>query len=117
MFPSGWPGRGLLILRLLVGILVIHDGFLALLEAPQWEAILLQSIIIVAGIALLLGFCTPVAGILVAIIEMWIAYSTGTLRNSVVLAALGAALAMLGPGGRSVDAWRFGRKRLAIRDR
>lgn len=117
MFPSGWPGKGLLVLRLLAGILLIHDGFFSLLKVSQWEGLLLQSMIVVAGMALLLGFCTPIAGIVVAILELWIAYSTGTLRNCVVLASLGAALAMLGPGVRSVDAWRFGRKRLAIWDR
>jgi len=116
MFPGGWPGRGLLLLRLLAGILLIHDGAFALLGVPRWQEIILQSILIVAGIMLLLGFRTPIAGIVVAIVELGIAYSTGALRHSVVLASLGAALAMLGPGVASFDARRFGRKRIAIRD-
>ena len=117
MFPGGWPGGGLLLLRLLVGILLIHDGVLALLGAPQWEGIILQSLLVVAGMMLILGFLTPIAGILVAIAELWLAHSTGTLRHAVTLATLGAALAMLGPGVASLDARRFGRKRIPIRDR
>lgn len=117
MFPGGWPGTGLLLLRLLAGILIIYDGAFALLGVPHWGAIILQSILMLGGIMLLLGFRTPVAGILVAIGELWIAHSTGALRHGVVLASLGAALAMLGPGVASFDARRFGRKRIAIRDR
>ena len=116
MFPGGWPGRGLLLLRLLAGILLIYDGACAPLGVPHWEGIILQSILIVAGIMLLLGFRTPIAGIVVAIVELGIAHSTGALRHSVVLASLGAALAMLGPGVASFDAQRFGRKRIDIRD-
>jgi hypothetical protein len=117
MFPNGWPGRGLLLLRLLVGILLIHDGVFALLGAPQWEGIITESLLVAAGMMLILGFRTPIAGILVAIVQLWLAHSTGTLRHSVTLATLGAALAMLGPGVTSLDARRFGRKRIPIRDR
>jgi putative oxidoreductase len=39
------------------------------------------------------------------------------LRSCVMLAAVGAALAMLGPGVRSIDARLFGRKRIDIRER
>jgi hypothetical protein len=77
-----------------------------------------QSIAVAAGTLLLVGFWTPMAGVLVVIVELWIAFSRAdSLRSSVVLASLGAALAMLGPGIRSVDARLFGRKRIAIRDR
>jgi len=57
------------------------------------------------------------AGVLVVIVEVWTAFSrTEGLRNCVALAALGAALAMLGPGVRSIDARLFGRKRIDIRE-
>jgi putative oxidoreductase len=99
MFPSGWPGRGLLLLRLLAGSLLIHDGVFALIGVPQWEGIILQSMAVATGMLLLLGLWTPIAGVLVVIVELWIAHATGdTLRNCIVLASLGAALAMLGPG-------------------
>jgi hypothetical protein len=54
---------------------------------------------------------------LVAIVEVWsIVSKTGNVRDCLVLAASGAALAMLGPGVRSIDARLFGRKRIDIRE-
>jgi putative oxidoreductase len=118
MFPNGWPGTGLLLLRLVTGILLIHDGMLGLLSSPHWSGIVLRSIATAAGILVLAGFWTPIAGVVVAIIELWTAFSgVDSLRSSIVLAILGAALAMLGPGIRSVDARLYGRKRIDIPNR
>ncbi len=118
MFPNGWPGRGLLLLRLVSGTFLIHDGLAELLRAPQWEAVIRQSLVTGAGIFLLIGLWTPVAGLLVVIVESWTAFSrTESLRNCVLFASFGAALAMLGPGVRSIDAHLFGRKRIDIRKR
>jgi hypothetical protein len=48
---------------------------------------------------------------LVAIIELYIAFShTGDPWISIMLATLGATLAMIGPGAWSIDARLFGRK-------
>jgi uncharacterized membrane protein YphA (DoxX/SURF4 family) len=73
---------------------------------------------IAAGILLLAGLWTPIAGLLVVALQSWIAFSQPAhLRYSLVLATIGAALAMLGPGARSIDARLFGRKRIDIRGR
>jgi uncharacterized membrane protein YphA (DoxX/SURF4 family) len=57
------------------------------------------------------GLWTPVAGTVVAIIELWGAFShSGDPWTFIQLAVLGACLAMLGPGAWSVDARLFGRK-------
>ena len=118
MFPNGWPGRGLLLLRLVAGIFLMHDGLGELLGSPPWGGIIRQSLATGGGILLLLGLWTPMAGVLVVIVELWAAFSkTDSLRSCVVLAAVGAALAMLGPGVRSIDARLFGRKRIDIRER
>jgi putative oxidoreductase len=118
MFPNGWPGRGLLLLRLLAGTYLIHDGIIGLLGTPQWAGVVQQLTAVGAGILLLVGFCTPMAGVLVVFVETWTGFSkTDTLRNCLVTASLGAALAMLGPGVRSVDALLFGRKRIDLRAR
>ena len=61
MFPDGWPGRGLLLLRLVVGLILIHDGVCALMGVPQRESSALQVIAAVAGILLLVGLWTPIA--------------------------------------------------------
>jgi len=60
------------------------------------------------------GFWTPAAGTLVAIVELWIAFSrAGDPWTAILLAALGGTLAMIGPGAWSIDARLFGRKQIA----
>jgi putative oxidoreductase len=118
MFPDGWPGRGLLLLRLVSGILLINHGVTELLGGPQWPVIIRLFLETAAGMLFLVGLWTPMTGVLVVIVELWSILSrTGDLRNCVALATFGAALAMLGPGVRSIDARLFGRKRIDIRER
>ena len=115
MFPNGWPGRGLLLLRLVVALILIYDGIRALMGVPQRESIALQVIAAIAGIFLLVGLWTPFGGAIVALSELWIALTgTGHTRVTILLATLGIALAFLGPGALSIDARLFGRKRLDI---
>jgi len=115
MFPNGWPGRGLLLLRLGVGILLTHDGLAELLSASQLHGMVRQSLATGAGILLLIGSFTPIAGVLVILVELWTALTgADSLRTCILLATAGAALAMLGPGFWSVDARLFGRKRIDI---
>jgi putative oxidoreductase len=117
MFPNGWPGRGLLLLRLVSGVLLINNGGTELLAGSQWPGIIRPSLEITSGFFLFVGLWTPMAGVLVVLIELWSALSrTDDLRNCVALATFGAALAMLGPGVRSIDARLFGRKRIDIRE-
>src|ERR1700722_6685235 len=118
MFPNGWPGRGLLLLRLGAGIVLTHDGVAEMLMAPEWHGIIWQSLATIGGVLLLIGFFTPMAAVLVVIVEVWTALSRAdNLRTCIVLAVVGAALAMLGPGIWSLDARLFGRKRIDIDDR
>jgi uncharacterized membrane protein YphA (DoxX/SURF4 family) len=82
----------------------------------------LQIIGIGAGILLLVGLGTPVAGTLAAIVKVWIALSiyfshSGDPWLAIVQSTLGAVLAMVGPGAWSIDARLFGRKQIDFRDR
>jgi putative oxidoreductase len=71
-----------------------------------------------AAILLLIGLWTPFAGGLVAVAELALALShPGNPWTFVHFGVLGAALAMLGPGGCSVDARLFGRKHIEIPQR
>jgi putative oxidoreductase len=118
IFPDGWPGRGLLLLRLVAGIFLINDGVTALLGVPQLPGIVRPMLQSAAGVLFVAGLWTPMTGALVVIVELWsIASRIGDVRNCVVLATFGAALAMLGPGVRSIDACLFGRRRIDVRER
>jgi hypothetical protein len=72
----------------------------------------------VAGLFLLAGLWTPIAGSLVAVMGIWFAFTRAEdPLASVLLATIGAALALVGPGAWSIDARLFGWKRIDVRDR
>ena len=118
-FPSGWPGTGLLLLRVFLGIALIYSGVNGLVTAAE-RIVIAQGLIAAAGgLLLFAGFWTPVAGALVTIDEVWIAlpfYSSwrGDTWIHISLAILAASVAMLGPGAWSIDARLFGRKRFDV---
>ena len=115
MFPNGWPGRGLFLLRLVVGSFLIHDGIVALMGPPERGAIALHAIAAIAAIFLLIGLWTPIAGALVTLTELCIALrGADQLRSVIFLATIAIAIAILGPGAHSIDAVLFGRKRLDV---
>ena len=115
MFPNGWPGRGLLLLRLVAGSILIYDAVLQFSPRAALEEILLQVAIILAALLLLIGLWTPIVGIVMAVLEFCNSFlNPGHFRSVLLLVALGLALAMLGPGVSSLDARLFGRKRIDI---
>jgi putative oxidoreductase len=121
-FADGWPGTGLLLLRLLTGAALIHFGTVGLRDAPPFPTVVLQITGIGAGILLLIGLWTPVAGALAAIVKLSIAFSqhfphSGDPWIPIVQGVLGAVLAMVGPGAWSIDARLFGRKHIDIPER
>jgi hypothetical protein len=75
----------------------------------------LSVLLIGAGLLLLVGLWTPIAGTLVAAIEVWKTFLLpADLWVYILLGTLGAALALLGPGAWSVDAHLFGWKRVEL---
>jgi uncharacterized membrane protein YphA (DoxX/SURF4 family) len=65
------------------------------------------------SIFVLVGLWTPIAGTLVSLIEVWVVLSRGIdTWIPIILAALSATLAMIGPGAWSIDALLFGRKHI-----
>jgi putative oxidoreductase len=118
-FADGWPGVGLLLLRLLTGAALIHFGSSSIREGPPPSTVALQIIGITAGIVLLVGMFTPLAGALAATAKVCIAISrfsshSGDPWIAIAQAVLAAALAMTGPGAWSIDARRFGRKHIDL---
>ena len=117
-FPDGWQGTSILFLRLGAGIPLVCDGITGLFATHNSILIMRGLLAVGAGVLLLAGLWTPFSGTLAAVLELWIAFSGADhLRGVLLLAALAAALAMLGPGAWSVDAHLFGRKRIHIPNR
>lgn len=118
-FPNGWPGFGLLLLRVCIAIALIYFG-VAHLWSPSETIIFAQDLTAaLGGILLLAGLWTPLTGTLVAAGEVWIALSHYSASQTamwihIFLAILTASVAMLGPGAWSIDARLFGRKRFDI---
>jgi putative oxidoreductase len=104
-------------MRLSSGMAMVVQGVLAMLAGPPLGALLFHMLSISLGILLLAGLWTPVAGTLVAAEALWNVLSSGHPWRWIMLATLGAALALIGPGAWSIDARLFGWRRLEIRDR
>lgn len=125
MYPDGWPGAGLLLLRLATGGLLIiqsaayfgdkHDlGFLG---------VALAAIVSAVGFALLIGFLTRFVALAAAIVVAagffaWLPKSSVGPLVTPATAALATVIAVavicLGPGALSLDARLFGRREIVI---
>jgi hypothetical protein len=116
-FPEGWPGTGLVFLRAVTAIPLVQI-IAGPLAATLPLSIGLQLLAACCSALLLVGLWTPIAGSIMALAELslLLLHFNGSSMH-IVLAALGAAMAMIGPGAWSVDARLFGRKRIRIPQR
>jgi len=112
-FAGGWPGLGLILMRLVVGLALVSSAGSALLSSPAIPMTLVSVFLAAAAILLIIGLFTPIVGTPVALIESCRLLIIPADRLVYLLVAtFGAALAMLGPGLWSVDARLFGWKRI-----
>lgn len=124
-FPGGWPGAGLLLLRATVGLTALVQGAVNLSASGNSTlgARLVGLGAVVSGVALLLGFLTPVAGTLIGLGSAglalsWLPASSPPLLDSwlatVFIVIMAAVIVTLGPGAFSLDARLFGRREIVI---
>ena len=101
-------------MRLVVGSALVVRASSTLLSDPPPRIVTIPAIFLVAGgILLIAGLWTPIAGVSVALTETSkMLMLHGDKSGWLVLGAVGAALAMQGPGLWSVDARLYGWKRL-----
>jgi len=110
-----------------VSLPLIHWAVADLYRSFAGATFVLSKVLsdVIAGMAaliLLAGLWTRFTAVVIAIYELWIAFSAGFAPADeqwihILLAAPSASLAMLGPGAWSIDARRFGRKVFDIGDR
>ncbi len=97
--------------------LIVHGGTRLQVWPPVEPGAALHLAEVGTGALLLMGFWTPVAGSLVAVLELWNIFSEpGDPWTKILLGSLGSALALLGPGAWSLDSRLFGWKRIHIRE-
>ena len=112
-FAGGWPGIGLLLMRLIGGSALVVRASSTLWSNPPTHTTITSAFLAGSGILLIPGLWTPIAGTLVALLALGqVLTRAGDLWAPLLLATIGAALAMLGPGFWSVDARLFGWKRI-----
>jgi uncharacterized membrane protein YphA (DoxX/SURF4 family) len=105
-------------LRVALSTFLICDARAALLDSRQAGGVLPALVASGAGLFLLLGLWTPLAGILVALLDLYLVFfRQGSLWASLLAAAIAIGLALLGPGSWSIDAHAYGRKRISLQGR
>ena len=116
-FADRLSSHGLLLLRVIVATALIARC-VQLANGASLQTITPHVIAAGAGLFLLLGLGTRVAGVILAISEILIAFLQGyDPWASLLLGSLGVTVALLGPGTWSLDARRAGWKRIEIRPR
>ena len=124
-FPDGWPGLGLLLLRLAFVIALGEQGFALFVQSPeagprQW---ILAFLALVGAASFLLGLFTATGAAIVILGGLAAAFSSVTLhpwkplepRLAIIyVIAIAAAILLLGPGAFSLDAHIFGRREVVI---
>jgi hypothetical protein len=105
-------------MRLVAGMVLIARGVAILRTGVPFDAASAEIVAMISGLLLIAGLWTPVSGAALALVQLWSLFlRRGDPWISMLLGTLGAALALLGPGAWSIDARRFGWKRMDIRDR
>jgi hypothetical protein len=112
-FAGSWPGTGLLLMRLVLGLVLLVRTGSNLWSHLEIQTTLNSVLLTGSGLLLIAGLWTPLAGTVIAVIEIsQILTPDGDPLECLLTGTLAVALAMLGPGRWSVDARLFGWKRI-----
>jgi uncharacterized membrane protein YphA (DoxX/SURF4 family) len=114
-FPNGWPGCGLLLLRLTCGLPLLALGTATLWGWPADSLLWISILSCLTGGLILAGLWTPLAASCHAILQCAFFVAQETFASThLAIALISVCLVMLGPGAWSVDARLYGRKRIEL---
>jgi len=125
-FPTGYPGRALLLLRLVVGGATSVQAWMLITSnhgVVSTGVIGVASLAFVAGLALIIGFMTPIAGVLLSAGGLVLTVDASTAWHlslfesglaRIEFIAISGALIPLGPGALSLDARLYGRREIEV---
>lgn len=124
-FPGGRPGIGLLLLRAVIALTASAEGIFYFSGVPNllWDRWLLGFSLTIGGAALLIGFLTPFAGLLLTLCFLgtvfswfpqpsWSLHDTRLIDFALVVTCV--SIALLGPGAFSLDGRLFGRREIVF---
>jgi uncharacterized membrane protein YphA (DoxX/SURF4 family) len=125
MFPDGWPGAGLLLLRAAAGTVLLAQGIAYLYDKREAGlfAVAVAAAMSLVGASLLVGFLTRLVGVVALVAFLGSAFpwlrapDAGPLATSITAglsAVISVAVVCLGPGAFSLDARLFGRREIVI---
>ena len=124
-FPTGYPGVALLLLRLVVGGAASSQAWLLITvdHGGVNTGVVAALLAFVTGLALIIGFMTPIAGVLLSaggllltlnssVSGHLLLFESGMARLEFIV--ISAALVFLGPGALSLDARLYGRREIEL---
>ncbi len=115
-FPNGWPGYGLLLLRVSCGASLLFIGTAKLWGSPD-SVLWIRLFFGLTAALILAGLWTPFAASCQAVLQAVLAFGGEEFASAnLIFAMVGVSLVMLGPGALSIDARLYGRKRIDLRD-
>jgi hypothetical protein len=108
MFPAGWPGFALLILRISVATALLVAAGTHRAEVSVW----IYGAALIVGVALSAGFMTPVGALLALGLHasIWWSLGVGDPGTAAIVCVDAIVLGVLGPGAYSLDGRRYGRQ-------
>jgi DNA-binding NarL/FixJ family response regulator/uncharacterized membrane protein YphA (DoxX/SURF4 family) len=124
-FPTGYPGLALLLLRLVAGGAASLQAWLLITanHGAVNSSVVVALLAFVVGLALIVGFMTPIASVLLSagglllIVDSGVPghlllFESGMARLEFIV--MSAALISLGPGALSLDARLYGRREIEV---
>jgi uncharacterized membrane protein YphA (DoxX/SURF4 family) len=122
-FPDGWPGTGLVLLRVASGALLTAQGAEYLLDwsSQRYAAWVVALLTVSSGVLVLIGCLTRLAALVASVacgVYAWLPAPSldffAAKLPSILVAVIAVAVICLGPGAFSVDAHLFGRREVVI---